>query len=98
MHRCEANIWFHGDGDGFKVLKSILGDDGVKVQALAEENEMVFTFMADFNPKEPVELTDEEHGICYGVKRGNASRSGTTQKPTNTNTKSTPIQKHILIV
>ena len=26
-------------------------------------------------------LTTEEHGLCYGVKRGNASRSGTTQNP-----------------
>ena len=36
----------------------------------------------------------EECGICYGVKRGNVSRSGTTQKPTNTNTKYTPTQNH----
>ena len=51
--------------------------------------------------KEVIVLGSEEHGICYGVKRGNASRSGTTQKPTNTNTKSTPTQKHkshVLIV
>jgi len=37
---------------------------------------------------------NEEHGLCYGVKRANVSRSGTSQKPTNTNTKSTPTQKH----
>ena len=46
-------------------------------------------------------FANEECDICYGVKRGNVSRSGTTQKSTNTNTKSTPTQKHkshVLIV
>ena len=43
----------------------------------------------------------KEHGIRYGVKSRNVSRSGTTQKPTNINTKSTPTQNHkshVLIV
>ena len=43
----------------------------------------------------------EVRGLCYGVKREAASRSGTSQNPQNTNTKSNTNLKHkshVLIV
>jgi hypothetical protein len=38
----------------------------------------------------------EVRGLCYGVKRGAARGSGTSQKPTNTNTKSNTNQKQLI--
>jgi hypothetical protein len=41
-------------------------------------------------------IVGEVRGLCYGVKRGAARGSGTSQKPTNTNTKSNTNQKQLI--
>ena len=47
---------YHGDGDRFKVIETILPEYRLEVRVLGEVDGAALVIMLDFNAKEPVKL------------------------------------------